>query len=247
MKLRLRLVLSKTSGYPNCTILQGKNCKSRSPWLQTHDTLGSYPVQKARGLTDTAPTMLRSPKPPILIVGAGLSGLSLAAILQKSDVPYMVFDSSTRQRTQRHGITLHPWAYSPLLSALDVKLEELRSAVAVDSAIGGSGRVDTAMRDVYTGKILDSEIKALQSQASHHAKPLRAKKSLMRDFLLDKLDTSKLYWDWKLKSIRHGDESVVAEFDNGKTMVGRFLVAADGLHSVGMTGLSQATYAMFLG
>ena len=176
--------------------------------------------------------MSKSNQSPVLIIGAGLAGLSLAAILQKNNTPYLLFESLPHQRTQRHGITLYPWAYLPLLNALDIGVEELRYSTATDMDIGGEGVVDTMVRDVYTGKPLELEGRTQFSGALDHAKPFRAKKNSIREFLIKRIDTTKVHWEWKLGSVKHGDVGIVAEFENGKTMEGRLLVAADGLHSI---------------
>ncbi len=44
-------------------------------------------------------------RPKVLIVGAGLAGLTLGMILQKSDIPYEIFESAPTIRPV--GKTLH--------------------------------------------------------------------------------------------------------------------------------------------
>ncbi|KAG0211470.1 hypothetical protein BGX28_007831, partial [Mortierella sp. GBA30] len=39
-----------------------------------------------------------SDRPKVLIVGAGLAGLTLGMILQKSDIPYEIFESASAIR-----------------------------------------------------------------------------------------------------------------------------------------------------
>ena len=178
--------------------------------------------------------MSKSNHSPVLIVGAGLAGLSLAAILHTNDIPYLVFESSPRTRSQSHGITLYPWAYLPLSKALSIPPEELRSAVATDLALGGLGAVDLTVRNVYTGGILQHMRGTSTPEAFKIVGPFRANKRSMRDFFLKKIDTSKVLWEWKLRSSRISGRSVIAEFENGEIFEGRLLVAADGLQSVGM-------------
>ena len=186
--------------------------------------------------------MSKPDQSPVLIVGAGLAGLSLAAVLHKNDIPYLVFEVSPRTRSQGHGVTLYPWAYLPLSKALHIAPEELRSAVATDSAVGGLGAVDLAVLDVYIGGVLQREIGTSTPDASEIAGPFRANKRAMRDFFLERIDTSKVFWEWKLRSSRIHGKRVTAEFENGENIEGRLLVAADGLHSVGMTVTTRTAY-----
>ena len=39
--------------------------------------------------------MSRDPKPTILIVGAGLGGVMLGALLEKADIPYLIVERAT--------------------------------------------------------------------------------------------------------------------------------------------------------
>ena len=52
---------------------------------------------------------------PILVVGAGLAGLSLARSLASYGVPAIVFDGAPETRRQGFGIMLRNWGYGPLL------------------------------------------------------------------------------------------------------------------------------------
>ena len=217
----------------------------RLQWLEVHKPSRSCTTTvKAGDQIDASPgTMSKSShRPPVLIIGAGLAGLSLAVILHKNEIPYLVFESSPPTPSKGHGVTLHPWAYLPLCKALCIAAEELRSAVAVDSELGGFGAVDFTVRDVHTGGALPSEPSTLEPEASDVAEPFRANKRVMQRFLLERIGSTKVFWGWTLKSSRNGDSSVTAEFENGETIEGRLLVAADGLHSVGMTAAIRASH-----
>ncbi len=206
----------------------------RPRWFHFRQASRVYPISTVGSLPNFPPNMSDSNQPPILIVGAGLAGLSLAAILQKNNIPYFVFESSPRMRTQGHGLTLHPWAYLPLSQALDIDPGQLGSAVATDSAIGGRGVIDPQVHDVYSGRVMESGSETLASDTFNHAQSFRARKSAIGEFLLKRIDPSKMFWEWKLKTCDIRDGCVIAGFDNGESMTGRLLVAADGLHSAGM-------------
>ncbi|EPS31129.1 hypothetical protein PDE_06084 [Penicillium oxalicum 114-2] len=88
---------------------------------------------------------------PVLLIGAGLSGLALGRLLTNNGISNVVFESSLSERKQGFAISLHDWGYSPLLEVLgEVSLQSLTKAAAPDRSIWGSGWVDLAMRDNST-------------------------------------------------------------------------------------------------
>ena len=92
---------------------------------------------------------------PVLLIGAGLSGLALGRLLTNNGISNVVFESSLSERKQGFAISLHDWGYSPLLEVLgEVSLQSLTKAAAPDRSIWGSGWVGLAMRDNSTGQVL---------------------------------------------------------------------------------------------
>lgn len=84
-----------------------------------------------------------------------------------------------------------------------------RKAVAVDAAIGRQGHVENANKEDL----------------------LRANKRKLRDFLAESVE---IRWDHRLRSISTTEsQSVTAEFENGESVRGSLLIAADGVHSIG--------------
>jgi 2-polyprenyl-6-methoxyphenol hydroxylase-like FAD-dependent oxidoreductase len=78
------------------------------------------------------------PQKPISVVGAGIAGLPLARALRKYGIAATIYERKLSSHQHQYGITLHPWAYRPLLMALDIDEHTFRSRVAVD----GIGRID---------------------------------------------------------------------------------------------------------
>ncbi|KAI2785669.1 FAD-dependent monooxygenase nscC [Penicillium oxalicum] len=77
---------------------------------------------------------------PVLLIGAGLSGLALGRLLTNNGISNVVFESSLSERKQGFAISLHDWGYSPLLEVLgEVSLQSLTKAAAPDRSIWGSG------------------------------------------------------------------------------------------------------------
>lgn len=169
---------------------------------------------------------------PVLVIGAGLAGLSLARVLHHKNIPVQIFESTTREKTEGYGISLRSWAYSPLLTELGISEEELRKLAATDAATGGRGHIEGIMYDAVSGKTL---MKAPASQTGSPAGDVfRANRNRLRHFLMQGLDVA---FDHTLETLEINEEErfITARFANGVCVKGCMLVGADGVHSTGMT------------
>lgn len=177
---------------------------------------------------------------PVLIIGAGLAGLSLDKVLRHQGLPVVVFESSSSDRTQGYGITIRQFAYEPLLKELGCTPEELKRRSATDKEVGGTGMIDSSLRDVYTGEIL---VKAPSAREGAKKQDFyRANRNALRSWLGEGCN---IHFNHKLVSFKTDSEAgtVTAEFQNGKSVMGCLLVAADGIHS---TGQLNYNYPPFL-
>lgn len=170
---------------------------------------------------------------PVLIIGAGISGLTLARLLSHHSIPYAIFESSHRLSRQGHGITARAWAYDPLLAELGVSATEFKSKAAADCAVGGDGKVDRTLYEVATGKPLVQTVPRTNTQ-SPQSDLFRANRNLLRGFLMEGVDVQ---FEHELIGVEfHGEEQqryILARFKNGETAKGICLVGADGVHSFG--------------
>ncbi|KAK0966726.1 hypothetical protein LTR91_015889 [Friedmanniomyces endolithicus] len=152
--------------------------------------------------------------PTVSIVGAGLSGLVLGRCLKQRGIPCIIFDRDTAAAAASrysYGITLYPWAYRPLLRYLDLNEASFQKTVAVDSYIGGVGRL------------------------SSHARPglgevdgFRANRRKLEKMLREGLD---IRWEHALTEINTEDGSNSMVFGNGQKLQTSIVVGADGPHS----------------
>jgi monooxygenase len=167
---------------------------------------------------------------PILIVGAGLSGLAAGRLLANRGIPNIVFEAATPSRSQGFSISLRDWGYLALLEALGgIPLRSLTRGAAPDRQIGGSGYVDLIMRDNQTGQVLVAPDPATKPSI------VRANRDALRAWIADCGDEElDVRYGHKLKSVQGTVGNMTAVFENGAQFHGSLVVAADGVHSAGM-------------
>lgn len=166
---------------------------------------------------------------PILIIGAGLSGLTAARLLTNHGIPVIVFEQSHPDRSQGYGITLRDWAYNALLEDLGnvTSLSDFQQAVATDRGIGRTGWVDLTFRNNGNGDTLFNPDPPKPGQRNSI---FRANRSFLRSWLAEGVD---LRYGHKLEGFQGEPGHVKATFENGFQQEGSMLVAADGVHSTG--------------
>ena len=164
---------------------------------------------------------------PVLIIGAGLSGLSLARTLLARNVPIRVFEASPQARKHSYGITLLDWAYEPLASGLKLgSVKAFKAATATDSPVGGSGVIkpDYHYRHAYDGRPL------LSPQGIAQSLSFRCNRSRLGKLLMQGVHVE---FGYKLEKVETTSTGVLLHFAGGKTAKGCLAVGADGVHSAG--------------
>ncbi|KAI4718445.1 hypothetical protein E4T48_05290 [Aureobasidium sp. EXF-10727] len=163
---------------------------------------------------------------PIIIIGAGIAGLSAARLLKQKNIPCTVFEQSSPDKSQGYAITLREWAFLPLLAGLgDIPLDAFVKAVAVDRELGGCGNIDLTFRDNGTGETLSNPDPL---QPGQERTLFRANRSVLRDWLSQGLD---IRYGHKLSTVQGRPGNVTAVFENGHECRGSMIIAADGVHS----------------
>ncbi|MFI7468837.1 FAD-dependent oxidoreductase [Nonomuraea sp. NPDC049646] len=156
---------------------------------------------------------------PIAIIGAGLSGLTLARVLHTHGIPATVFDleSDRHVRTQGGMLDIHEDSGQVALRAAGL-YEPFRAIVHP----GGQ-----AMR------LLDRDAAvALQEEDDGTGDRPEADRGQLRDLLLDSLPDGTIRWSAKATGARaFGDGRHEVSFADGSTITTDLLVGADGAWS----------------
>ncbi|KAJ6016660.1 hypothetical protein N7451_000039 [Penicillium sp. IBT 35674x] len=172
--------------------------------------------------------------PPILIIGAGISGLILAQYLQRRGIPFEIFDrdSAFDARSGGWGLTLH-WALPALRQLLPDHLVARLPETFVNkdaAARGDMGRFQ--FFDLKSGRAL-YDVPAEER--------IRVNRGRLRELLTSGLA---IQWNRNFVSIESLGSVITARFEDGSSCTGCLLVAADGARSRARQILYPQGYTM---
>jgi 2-polyprenyl-6-methoxyphenol hydroxylase-like FAD-dependent oxidoreductase len=142
---------------------------------------------------------------PISIIGAGIGARVLGQALRKKGVPAMLFEKGAAAPRFPYGITLHPWAYKPLLKILGIDELTFRKRTAVDAPRYGQ---------VYASNPRDFSFRV------HRGK--------LEQLLEEGLD---IRYEHALVSIDHSRDLLSLSFANGEQVSESHVIGFDGVHS----------------
>ncbi|KAK3689336.1 hypothetical protein B0T22DRAFT_461324 [Podospora appendiculata] len=168
--------------------------------------------------------MAENPANPILIIGAGLTGLLLAQHLCKSGIPFQIFerDADYTSRGVGWGLTLH-WCLPALRSLLPEDLVRRLPETYVDRAAVADGKPSTfPFYNLSTGEL------KLAAPAMPEALRIRVSRERFRRLLATGID---IQWNKAASTFDSGDDSITVGFDDGSSATGSLLVACDGGNS----------------
>ena len=161
---------------------------------------------------------MNSPKldADVLVVGAGLAGLSAATRLQAAELEVKVVERASAVSAAGAGIMLHPNALRILDDAVYSRLRrlgaEIRRQVSVDP--GGSYSY-VEWRSVWCTDQL----------------PLAVHRLVLANVLLDQLERGTVSWATVPLRLAMREDSVEVMFTDGTSGRYRLVVGADGIHS----------------
>lgn len=166
--------------------------------------------------------MANSSQQPILIVGAGVAGLTLAQACRRDNIPYRLFESdeSPSSRGAGWGLTLVqalPAFKSLMPEEIIARLPEAYVNTSAQKA-GEKGRF--IYFDLSTGEA---------KWRSPPAERIRVSRRRLRNLMLTGLNVE---WNKKLQDLSCDEDSATAFFTDGTSAKGSILVACDGAHSI---------------
>ncbi|KAJ5468801.1 hypothetical protein N7475_006553 [Penicillium sp. IBT 31633x] len=158
---------------------------------------------------------------PIMIIGAGISGLVLAQYLQRHDIPFEIFEreSAIDARSGGWGLTLH-WSLPALRELLPEHLVKRFPETFVNKE--ASARGDTGRFQFFDLKSGD----ALYNVPA--AERIRVSRVRLRQLLTTDVDVR---WNKSLRDIESSADVITAHFEDGTSCTGKLLVACDGARS----------------
>ncbi|ORY56607.1 uncharacterized protein BCR38DRAFT_414361 [Pseudomassariella vexata] len=167
--------------------------------------------------------MATKPYPHILIIGAGMSGLTLAHQLRKNNISFSIFerDPTTDSRTQGWALSL----FGPALADLEASMP-----------LGELGPVDKTSHLLPLGlpaQFVFYDITRPEQRlgviSDDSGKIVRANRQRLRDWLLQGINVQ---LGKRLVRVDEDDDQVTVHFADGTSESGDILVGAEGTRSV---------------
>ncbi|KAI9843366.1 MAG: hypothetical protein M1838_002655 [Thelocarpon superellum] len=163
-----------------------------------------------------------APPSPVLIIGAGIVGLTLAQALRTfyPHVPFLVFerDASPLARGAGWGLTLH-WALDHFLSLLPQHLVERLDGTFVDPDAARAGDGKFQLFDLRSGQVRWSV---------PPSRRIRVKRESLRRLLMDGIDVQ---WSKSIASVTTTTTGVTVHFEDSTSASGALLLGCDGSRS----------------
>lgn len=169
---------------------------------------------------------------PILIIGAGISGLTTAQALRKEGIPFRIFERDERpaSRDAGWGLTLN-WSLPIFKSLLPADiLSRLPETYVNREAVDAGEQGSFTFYDLSTGEAKWNVPASERIRVSRH----RLKRLLLSGL--------KVEWNKTVGNIVKNDSGATAFFYDGTSATGSFLVACDGAHSIARRIIHSTTY-----
>ena len=151
--------------------------------------------------------------PPITIAGAGIAGLTLGRCLTQRGIPSILVERVSSSPRYNYGITLHPWAYQPMLNILQMDESSFRERFSIDAARGGVGSL--------SGDALAPGVDTIPGT-------FRCHRGRLEQFLREEQD---IRWEHTIKDIETTSQKVIVRIHNEQAVESHILIGTDGVHS----------------
>ena len=154
----------------------------------------------------------------ILIVGAGVAGLSFAGFCEKLGIEYKLIEKQIDQ--SHHGYSLGLWSNArKILEKLDLSdnFDEEGTIIRFLNIKNGAGKLLRHFNLSYF--------------SLNYGGYLMIKRSRLIDWLTSKVNSQKIFFGLSVEDIEQKTKSVVVTFSNGSVEEFDLLVGADGISS----------------
>lgn len=160
---------------------------------------------------------------PILVIGAGLAGLSLGQSLKQSNIPFQIFerDQAASFRAQGYRIRIDQQGGNALKRLLPPSLFALFEETSA-KVISGGHRFDP---------ITLAEISGQGSMPPQCGQAWNADRTVLRNLLMTGLEEHIVFYKALHRYAFTDDGRVTAYFEDGSNVTGSILIGADGVHS----------------
>lgn len=151
----------------------------------------------------------------VVIIGAGIGGLSAAIALQQAGIGYTLYEKSPQLRTSGAGISLWPNA-----------TRILRRFGVLDELLAQGSRILQTRICTESGKALTGlDLTSFEEPA------LCIQRSALQKILRSQLSDHAVFLDHALTQVETQGDQVMAYFQNKTCVEADCLIAADGIHS----------------
>lgn len=157
---------------------------------------------------------------PIIIVGAGPVGLSLAWRLAQADIPVRVFEADAEIADQLRASTFHP----PTLDMFDA------SGITAEIIAKGQVTPTWQIRMLSTGEKAEFDLGVL-SQDTQHPYRLQCRQAWLSRAILGQLPDGVVQFNATVEAVTQSDTGVSVQV-NGEQIKGSIVVGCDGARSV---------------
>ncbi|KAG0062482.1 hypothetical protein BGZ89_010620 [Linnemannia elongata] len=165
--------------------------------------------------------VMHAKRPKVLIVGAGLGGLTLGAILEKSDIPYEIFERAAKVKPLGSCVSLNATT-APLMRQLGIYDEFVAMSKIIPSIqVGNENReVEFAMTAYFE-----------EATERFGAESRIVPRPALYDLFLKQVPKERLHMSKKVLTTKQGGNGIIIRCSDGTEYEGDILVGADGAHS----------------
>ncbi|KAF8851391.1 cercosporin toxin biosynthesis protein [Acephala macrosclerotiorum] len=167
---------------------------------------------------------------PVIIMGAGISGLALGQGLLNASIPFHIYerDSSLNIRAQGYRVRINGSGIDALKQLLTLELyARLEGSMAITTTEGAAPPV---ILDAITGQPIKLNYTGPLPVMSAGLQPLNADRSVLRTVLTKNLEDHITY-SKEFSSYTTTPSGITAHFTDGISVTGSLLVGADGTKS----------------